>query len=270
MDLRKMKLPPGWYPKGEKEAVSRLSEWNVSSGRESGAVAAVVPHAGWTYSGKMAWEMISRIPEDTEIVIVAGGHLYAGAPSLVLDYSALETPFGNLKVDRELIAALCADFEQDETADNTVEIQLPMIKYSLPQVSVLPVRLPPDNSSIRWGKSAAAVLKGRKVFFLGSTDLSHYGLRFGYNDFGFGRAAREKIRLIDRDFLEALKSFDLTRALNMAGEDRCACSAGAAAAAASFAEEYGSEGTIVSHHYSYDIFDGDQDFVGYGTLLYCR
>ena len=269
MDLRKMMLPPGWYPQSELEARRQLDTWKRSESVSHAAVAAVVPHAGWSFSGEMAWEMIRQIPEDTELIIIAGGHLYAGAVPLILDYDALDTPFGPLSVDKDAAEELCSDFNSDRTADNTVEIQLPMVKYHLPTVRILPVRLPPDSSSSEWSARAADILKKRKVFLLGSTDLSHYGILFAYTDYGFGESARDKIRNIDTEFLESLRVGEINNALNMADSKKCACSAGAAAAAASFAGNLKASGEIRDQRYSYEVLNDGGDFVGYGTLLYC-
>ncbi len=268
MDLRKMMLPDGWYPKAPDEAERRLSHWTGNSGSSSDAVAALVPHAGWDFSGETAWNQIRQIPLDTELIIIAGGHLSPGSEPLVLDYDALETPFGPLTVDRAGVDEYCRDFAVDRGGDNTVEIQLPMVKYHLPHVTVLPVRLPPDNTSSQWAQMIAGSLEHRKTFFLGSSDLSHYGVRFSYSDFGFGDDARDKIKKIDEDFLNALSKGEIRKALEMAQNRNCACSAGAAAGAAAFAAKKGASGRVEDHLYSYQIYDDGGDFVGYGSIIY--
>jgi AmmeMemoRadiSam system protein B len=268
MDLRKMMLPAGWYPKAEEEAEQRLNTWGGKGPVIPRTVAGIVPHAGWSFSGETAWNIIRQIPRETELIILAGGHLQAGSPSLFLDYDALETPLGTLRVDREAASRLCRDFRADYGADNTVEIQLPLIKYHLPDVSILPVRLAPDTTSLSWSLAAAEAVKEKKTFFLGSTDLTHYGIRFAYTDYGFGSEARERIRKIDADFLEALRDNQEQAALEMAETYSCACSAGAAVAASAFAAAKGAVGKVIDQRYSYQVYDDGGDFVGYGSVLY--
>ena len=269
MDLRKMTLPQGWYPKTRNEARLQIAEWGIMAPVNSTAIAGVVPHAGWYFSGEMAWNIISQIPRDVELVVIAGGHLAVGSEPLLMNNDALETPFGALMVDKTAVNELCGDFKDDLAIDNTVEIQLPMIKHHLKDVSVLPVRLSPDNSSIEWANKVAEFAKNKKIFFLGSTDLSHYGMRFGYTDYGIGEEARRAIQKNDSSFLKALQSGECRIALDLALNEKSACSAGAAVAAASFSTLMGAEGKIVDQRYSYQVLDDATDFVGYGSLLYC-
>ncbi|MBW2322750.1 MAG: AmmeMemoRadiSam system protein B, partial [Deltaproteobacteria bacterium] len=64
-----------------------------------------------------------------------GGHMGSGAGLIYLD-DEWETPLGNLEFDRDLSQALKnkanLEVETFETGDNTVEVQLPFIKYFFP------------------------------------------------------------------------------------------------------------------------------------------
>ena len=272
MDQRKMMLPEGWYPHSQAAAENTVTGWESEAPDESFAPSAgVVPHAGWIFSGNIAWKVISSIPLDTELVIVAGGHLSESSRSKVLLYSSLETPFGNLAVSTGLMNVLCSDFVPDEEADNTVEIQLPLIKYHIPDVQILPVRLASNSKAGEWGEYASRYCREKniKAFFLGSTDLTHYGSRFGYNIYGSGDAAKERVRELDRSYLELLAAMKGEQALEFARAVGTACSAGAASGAAAFAADRGiKEGRILEQKYSYDVYTGETDFVGYGSVLY--
>ncbi|MDC7240584.1 MAG: AmmeMemoRadiSam system protein B [Spirochaetales bacterium] len=271
MDQRKMMLPDGWYPHSQAAAENRIKNWEKLNDKTAAVPAAgIVPHAGWDFSGAIAWKIISAIPGDTDLVVAAGGHLPVSAPSRFLDYSTLETPFGELAVS-DLAGILCSEFLPDADADNTVEIQLPLIKYHLPDVKVLPVRLAANRDAAEWGALVSRYCREQniKVFFLGSTDLSHYGARFGYTLFGSGKGAKDQIRNLDNEYLNLLNTMEADKALKHSLDHYTACSAGSAAGACSFAAERGiTGGEIIEHRYSYEIYSGGSDFVGYGSVLY--
>jgi len=271
METRKMMLPEGWYPKTYKSAESMINSWEIISAPEfEEAVGGIGPHAGWSYSGELSWKIVNNIPPETDCIIIAGGHLLPGHQHRVLDYHSFETPFGPLKLDIDAKNSLCNNFIKDNEPDNTVEIYLPLIKYRFPDVKILPLRLSPSEDAISWAKRCASYFQEHnlKAFFLGSTDLSHYGYRFNYTKFGDGRMAQKKIYEIDHAFLEKLKTYDLEKALCDIQNNQCACSGGAAVGAGIFSFEYGKgRSTILDHYYSYDIA-ADDNFVGYGALIY--
>lgn len=272
MDQRKMMLPDGWYPHSHGAAEKQLKRWKtLETGYNKAASAGIAPHAGWDFSGQIAWNIINAIPRDCDLIIIAGGHLSAFAEFRVLDYKRIETPFGDLKVNHKIQSLLCRGFESDREPDNTIEIMLPMIKYSLPDINILPVRIPASDQSIDWGRRVAQLCteQGIKAFFLGSTDLSHYGSRFSYSDFGLGVEAREIIREKDNKYLELLADLKAEESLAYARVEKTACSSGAAAASLGFILETGeAAGKICEHKYSYDIYDSGADFVGYGSVLF--
>lgn len=84
MATRSMRLPPGWYPGTESGLRESLASW---AGREEpalagGAVAALAPHAGWAYSGRLAAAALAALAPAPTLIVV-GGHLPAGFPLLM-------------------------------------------------------------------------------------------------------------------------------------------------------------------------------------------
>ncbi|MDA3958101.1 AmmeMemoRadiSam system protein B [Oceanispirochaeta sp.] len=273
MDRRKMLLPEGWYPHNKELAEKQINSWkSVFHDEKAHFISGFGPHAGWAYSGELANTLVQCIPEETELLIIAGGHLTSTSQPRLLNYSSFETPFGSLSLSSEAAQGLCSYFTDDHEIDNTVEIYLPLIKYLRPNLKILPVRLAPNLSASLWGGECYNYCRKNKInaFFLGSTDLSHYGSRFAYTDYGTGQSAREKIKRLDRDFLDTLKSMNEKSALKSVSTHQTACSAGAALGACGFAQAAGiSCGSIIDQRYSYDMYDsGDVDFVGYGSIVY--
>jgi AmmeMemoRadiSam system protein B len=272
MTIREGRLPPGWYPRAPREVVRFLRGKEI----RFKAVAAVAPHAGWGYSGAIAAAAVSAL-ENGGTVVVAGGHLPGGASPLYAWEDAVETPLGPIMIDRELRNCIekTVGGGEDTSADNTVEVLLPMVKYFLPNAYIVWMRLPADESSYRVGQAIAEASEKirRKTVFLGSTDLTHYGKNYGFSPVGSGPDALKWMREVnDKAFITAVERGVPADVLRAAESGGAACSAGAVLAAMGFISRfYHSEprGRLLGYGTSADTSeDGDipDSFVGYGAF----
>ncbi|MDR1948898.1 MAG: AmmeMemoRadiSam system protein B [Spirochaetaceae bacterium] len=243
--IRKRRLPPGWYPESPEEIRAFLSQVEGNP-PERGALAALAPHAGWYYSGSLAARAAAalRVPEgagDPETVVVIGGHLPAGYPPLFIEEEGVETPLGDMPIDGEFRALLRKELggRPDRYEDNTVEVQLPMVKFFFPRAKLLALRLPAEPGSFEAGRGIAQIgaSLGRKLLVLGSTDLTHYGYNYDFYPRGLGKGALDWVKTVnDRAFIAGVIAGDPGEALARAERDRSACSAGAVLACLGYAE----------------------------------
>jgi len=237
MNFRDSCLPPGWYPRNPDE-ISRFLSPLVEVG--VAVSAAIAPHAGWFYSGKIAAKAASALDRKTETVAVIGGHLPNGYPPLFAMEDAVSTPLGGMTIDSELRETLYKEIKgrSDQYPDNTVEVLLPMVRFFMPNAQLLWVRLPSDMSSFDAGKALAAAAKalGRKIAVLASTDLTHYGPNYRYTPKGCGPQALKWVKEVnDRKFIEAVESGIPPLVLERAEADLSSCSAGAVLGAMGYA-----------------------------------
>jgi AmmeMemoRadiSam system protein B len=248
----------------------------------SGAVkaplaAAVVPHAGWYYSGKIAAAAVSALDRDAETVVVLGGHLPGGMPPLFAEEEGVRTPLGPMYIDAGLRGVLRKELggRPDRYQDNTVEVLLPMIRFFFPQAQLLWLRLPAELASFEAGKCIAGAGKalGRKLVVLGSTDLTHYGDNYGFSPRGRGKKALQWVREVnDRAFIDAVEEGVPEKILDRAERDRSSCSAGAVLGALAYARAVNAApARLLAYGTSADIADtpGDEvpgSFVGYGAF----
>jgi AmmeMemoRadiSam system protein B len=199
------------------------------------------PHAGWLYSGSIAARAFASLRSDADTVVVAGGHLPAGMPPLLAGEDGVETPLGPLEIDgefRDILRRKLGDIP-DNYRDNTVEVQLPMVKYFFPHSRLVWLRLPAEIRSFESGRIIADVgetLRRNFVMFA-STDLTHYGDNYGFSPQGRGSGALEWVRAVnDAAFIRAVAAGDPHEVLRRAEEDGSACSAGAVLACLAFAQ----------------------------------
>ncbi|MCL2174956.1 MAG: AmmeMemoRadiSam system protein B [Treponema sp.] len=275
MQIRDYSLPPGWFPRDSASVSGFLSEFDSNSKTSDAAIA---PHAGWYYSGRIAARAVSCLKSDAETVIVLGGHLPARTPPLFAMEDAVKTPFGSILIDKELRSVLMKelDGEEDNYRDNTIEVLLPMVHYFFPKAKILWLRLPAEIQSFNAGAviSAQAAKLQRKVNVLSSTDLTHYGLNYGFSPHGSGQEALRWVREVnDAKFIKAVESGNKDEVLRLAEHDRSSCSAGAVLGVMGFAaagKDAALKIKLLEYGTSADADDGEipNSFVGYAAMAY--
>ena len=144
--------------------------------------AAIVPHAGYIYSGPIAahaYHALAAERPPSTIVVLGVNHRARGAPA-ALSAREWSTPLGTVPVDRELVHALAkGPIVIDEAAhatEHSIEVQLPFLQYVFPKPRI--VALSVSFGTLAFLTDVAAVVRrathGRDVLFLSSTDFSHY------------------------------------------------------------------------------------------------
>ncbi|MDR1252267.1 MAG: AmmeMemoRadiSam system protein B [Treponema sp.] len=276
MNLRESSLPPGWYPRSAGEIERFLADF---CGQEGHARAAIAPHAGWFYSGRIAARAVSGLDRQAETVVVLGGHLPAGAAPLFALEDGVRTPLGPMAIDTELRELVLKKLggREDQSRDNTIEVLLPMVRFFFPQAMLLWIRLPAELSAFEAGRAVAraAELLGRRVVALGSTDLTHYGADYGFSPKGGGQAALRWVREVnDAAFIRVVEAGGPAAVLDRAEEDRSSCSAGAVLGTLGFAGVTGAPlPRLLEYATSADALAAEREgrldsFVGYAAFIF--
>ena len=261
----------------EQEIQSFLAGWSPPPAVSGAGCGGVVPHAGWFFSGKIAARVFHTLKsnEKVDVVVLYGGHLGPNDfPKIVLE-DACETPLGEVEIDRvfaeKLMKRVDAKREAPSSGDNTIEVQLAMVKYFFPRAKMIAVRSPLSSAAVRLGKEVAELAKGegKSILAIGSTDLTHYGPNYGFTAKGLGPSSVEWVKKENdqRFIIEALR-MNAEGLLRHAAENDSACSAGAAASAVTTCKTLGAEkGLLLEYYTSYDILP-DESFVGYAEIVY--
>lgn len=270
--IYKRRLPAGWYPVTAEETTNIVDVWQTAK-KNIPARACVVPHAGWFYSGEIAFKVLSSINSKPDTIIIAGGHLSELDRISLYWFDAFETPVGNLYSEKSLLDYFHTKTGTDnrDVTDNSVEIQLPFVKYCFPEAKVMCMRLPPNQDAIH----AAEIIHsyeseyGKKILVIGSTDLTHYGDQYGFKKNISTKAALEWAKNEnDKQFLKACTTFDYNGILQEGLLHRAACSAGAALCAAHFAALHNLHNAkVLNYGTSYNKNMGDS-FVSYAGIVY--
>jgi AmmeMemoRadiSam system protein B len=190
---------------------------------------------------------------------------------------AWQTPFGELKIADDLTGKLVKKFPftietaESYSRDNTIELQLPFVKYFFENVKVVTIGVPPAEESLMVGKAVAEIAAelGLKLKVIGSTDLTHYGYNYGFVTKGTGSSAVEWVRNTnDRRIIDAMLGMEPATVIDEAKAGQNACCAGAAATAIACAKHLGAtQAESIAYATSYDKSPGDS-FVGYVGIVF--
>ena len=170
-----------------------------TAGAKKRALAVVLPHAGYVYSGATAGRTVSEVEVPETVVILGPNHHGRGA-ALALGTEDWRMPMGTVPIDRRLAAAILerstaivAD-EEAHASEHSLEVQVPFLQQVQPQLRIVPIvvgHLPYALCQTAAHDLAAAIGgSAEPVLMVASTDMSHYESR---------RQAAQKDRLaIDR------------------------------------------------------------------------
>ena len=144
-----------WYPDNAHECRQQIEQFLADADRQPDmpgeARAGVVPHAGWFYSGAVACQVIQAMSEGEipDAIVLFGMHMHPSQRPIIMAQGAWGTPLGPLPIADNLANYLTERFEfsietpHDPNRDNTIELQLPFIRYYFGEIPILPIGVPP-------------------------------------------------------------------------------------------------------------------------------
>jgi len=252
-------------------------------------VGGIVPHAGWLYSGETAYAAFSAIATRRRpATFVLFGAAHGPVPGNVLFPEGVwRTPMGEVEVDQRLSGEILTRAAADDLlesnpaaheAEHSLEVQLPFIQHLFPDAQIVPILVPPGGKAVALGKVAGQAIRDRQAdaVCIGSSDLTHYGLAYGFTPEGLGKAAIRWVRdENDRRMLDLMASLDAEQVMPEAKSHMNACGAGAIAATLAAARTLGAtKGHVLRYTTSFDVMMekmGRADYdsaVGYAGVVF--
>lgn len=274
-----------FYPGDPEECRRAASELFALAGPsiEGPWIGALVPHAGWIYSGKIAAGAIANLKKaqpSPEVIVVFGAvHTVGGiAYGALDDHDAWQLPTGlspiALGLQRHLLDAVPA-LRLDSRVhrrEHAIEVIVPLLQHAWGDTPVLPIEVPPVESAAKLGHAVAAELKkmGTRALFIASSDLTHYGSNYGIMHAGEGQGALNWASENDRSLLEKIENLQEQEIVAETRGNRSACGGGAIAAMLGACTEMGAkESRIIRHSNSHEVLPQGiaESFVGYASAV---
>ncbi|MGH7429644.1 MAG: AmmeMemoRadiSam system protein B [Candidatus Methylomirabilaceae bacterium] len=230
------------------------------------AIAAVVPHAGYTYSGKVAGAVYARIMFPEVFIFVGPNHTGLGAGAAIMARGAWETPLGRVPIDTDMAMAIMEHsraLEEDHLGhqrEHSIEVQLPLLQAVGVPFSFVPVCLfsseLPTCRDVGLAIAKAVARSGRAAVIVASTDMSHY----------VDQARAERM---DRAAIDAIVALDAPGLHDVVRKERMTmCGFHATSAVLVAARELGATSVeLVRYATSGDVTRDYARVVGYAGLL---
>jgi MEMO1 family protein len=230
------------------------------------AIACVVPHAGYRYSGHVAGAVYARLKLPRRFLLLGPRHFPRGKAQAILSEGAWQTPLGRTEIDSELARelravypGLCEDGVAHQ-AEHALEVQLPFLQYLSGDFRFVPIALgTTDYVQLEsLGHAMAEVLRQQadSVLMIASSDMNHYES---------DEITRRKDHLALERVLEldARGLFDTVRR-----EGITMCGFGPAVSVLTAARLLGAtRATLVRYATSGDITGDRQEVVGYAGVI---
>ncbi len=286
--LRKPSVAGQFYPGDKKDCVSMIDEilsFSPEISSTGNIVAAIVPHAGWVYSGPTAAKVFLSLdrenPPDT-FVFLGAVHRYGVDQPSVYPQGAWETPLGNAEIDTELaslvlsgLSGMVMDNPKAHANEHSIEVNIPFVLHMFPAAKILPIACPPLASSYELGLKLGKIIAScnKKVVVIASTDLTHYGPSYGFAPRGVGKKAEEWVKEEnDAKLLQMALDFNGESIVPYTSISHSACGGGAVACVIGCAKSLGAKNSkLLEYTNSLEMvpeFRRGNDFVGYCSIIY--
>jgi len=234
--------------------------------------AAVVPHAGYMYSGSVAAHVYSMI-EKTNYLILGTNHSGMGSEFAIMKRGLWKTPLGEVVIDEELCDKLmkeCNLIEYDvipHENEHSIEVQLPFLQYRFgSDFKIIPLTVLselPDKNLVEnckfVGKAIGKVLKKEndKWVVLASSDFSHH-------------VQQHIAEKNDKYTIKSILKMNEEKFIESVNEKRVSiCGFGAIATMMSAAREMGAKKVeLLKYATSGDVTKEHFSVVGYASIIF--
>lgn len=182
---RKPYVAGSFYPGGRAALLETIGSMTDRGAAKRKAVAVVVPHAGYEYSGPVAGAVFSSVEVPGTAVILGPAHREIGSLLAVQREGSWQTPLGESAVESGLAdlilerSPLASDDARSHLGEHSLEVELPFLQYFKPEVAIVPVSVSYEaayDELEAFGLALADAVRafGREVLIVASTDMSHY------------------------------------------------------------------------------------------------
>jgi AmmeMemoRadiSam system protein B len=278
MEVRRSAAAGAFYPLSAKDLNDNIKECfrhQLGPGQSPPSTeridyyGAVVPHAGYSYSGPIAahaYYALSGVHKPQLIIIVGPNHWGIGSSVSVYPSGAWETPMGRVEIDGNAARyvtehSIIMDLDTiSHRQEHSIEVQIPFLQYIYGgDFKILPITLAiqDQSTSIELGKALAQTAKLQPTLIIASSDLTHYETHH--------EAVEKDSRLINA--ILSLDVSDFYRVLEQLNVS--ACGYGAIGAVMVAVKDLGATvGRLLKYSTSGEVTGDRSSVVGYSSIVF--
>lgn len=230
---------------------------------------AVVPHAGYDFSGPVAAHVYNALAEDgfPKTFVIIGGH--PGHGEVAITTETFVTPLGEVTVDEDLAKKMDMKENPDvHSCEHAIEVQLPFLQHLKSEIKFVPVYVPSRDikKAQEAGTKIAKAIKGYDVVIIASTDFTHAGPHYHQippRGFGVAEFAKKQDELAIKAILELspTKLFE-----EVVKHEMSMCGCGSVASMLFAVKGLAKSAELLKYATSHEIWPSE-DAVGYGAIV---
>jgi MEMO1 family protein len=182
--LRRPAVAGRFYP-GKREELQKTIEGFLHPVPKVPVLGAIIPHAGYMYSGHVAGAVYEHIQLPQRNIVLCPNHTGFGTPLSIMQSGTWLTPLGEIEIDEELSNALMQsdpDLQNDSEAhrsEHAIEVQLPFVQHIAGRsAKFVPIVVGTGDwgELEELGRAIGQVVKtvAGDVLIVASSDMNHY------------------------------------------------------------------------------------------------
>lgn len=273
--LRKPIASGSFYPSGRKDLEELIDSFPKSSVKKK-ALGAVVPHAGYVFSGKVTCKVYSSIKQDFDTIVLIGPN-HNGLGEASFSTQKWTTPLGicepDMEFEDELIKLGLSCDNSAQGLEHSLEVQLPLLQHFFKNFRIVPISINPYHFDAitceMVGKAISLASKkiSRSILIIASSDFTHYGSMYGYEPFGNNeKDLISKIKKIDTKVIDKILSSDPAGLIDVCEKESLTiCGYGAIAAMLFALPDRRAE--LVDYDTSFSTSKNKDAIVGYAGII---
>jgi len=180
--IRRPDLAGQWYPADKGSALEELKTYTATDQPKRRCIGAIVPHAGWQFSGRPAGLLLAQTEIPPTVVLLGPNHRGPFTPFALSSADAWRTPIADVEVDKPLqaeITARTALLEYDDDAhanENSLELIVPFLPFLRPGVRIVPILIGAHryDQLEQLGTALAQAIAGKDALIIASSDMTHF------------------------------------------------------------------------------------------------
>ena len=181
--LRQPAVAGYFYPADRKQLEEQLSSFLPERQRQH-AVAVVVPHAGYMYSGHVAGAVYASVELPDTFILLCPNHTGAGSDFDLWPQGEWLTPLGSAQIDQGLSQQLLQLFPRARAdgrahmREHALEVQIPFLQFVKGQFRFVALCVHQLRFEFleELGHALAEIVRGagREILLIASSDMTHY------------------------------------------------------------------------------------------------
>ena len=259
-----------FYPASAGQLKNQIEGFLDKKVAQKNVITCMLPHAGYTYSGRVAAQTVSSLIVKEKVILLGPNHTGLGRPYSIMTQGVWRTPLGEISIDNYLAGKILAGskyLQEDALAhlnEHSLEVELPILQYFKKDFQIVPIVLMSSdiNALKEIGAEIASVLKEpgskEKTLVVASSDMTHY-------------EAQEEAVKKDRQAIEAILRLDPDELIEKISRYNISmCGYAPVVVMLTLAKLLGAKaGQLIKYETSGDITGDKESVVGYaGITIY--